>query len=409
MSKCGFYMEQKRRHCGMSTRAGAGFCLEHAAGSTDRVPCPLDRGHTVARNKLKRHLSKCNKLEQKHRNDDEPFYRPGVNAAAAAAAAGPKDRDPDPEASLIESIAIVERIYAAEFADLPVHQRQNEFMEQTRCQEVVATRKHAVQQSSLIQHLADRGLLLDSSFVEFGCGRAELSRYINQCVAAAGARAKPRYVLIDRASNRMKFDSKLREDWEQLGRDPPGDHVFPRRCRIDIRDVWLNALAEPGQSYVAVSKHLCGVATDLALRALANAPELQLRGICVAMCCRHVCDAAQYVNPGFVEQLLRAHAPGALAYSAFFDALRKMCSWATCGRAPGAADGAEPAHVTGLPQARREQLGHMARRIIDEGRLAWAREHLGLEAELVKYVAADVSLENFALMGRKACEGGTSQ
>lgn len=399
MAKCGYYLEQKRRYCGMSTRAGAGYCLEHADSARERVPCPLDPNHTVAAASLKRHLKKCNKLKQLHQNDDKPWYRPGFNASPAGACVQTPKSDYDPEQLLAASVRLVERICAAEFRELPLQQRQNAFMERTRCQEVVAQQKHAVQQSSLIQHLADRSLLLDSSFVEFGCGRAELSRYINQTVAAAAAtvsgQTRPRFVLIDRASNRMKFDSKFATDWQELALQDPGDHQFVRRARVDIRDVWLEPLtAADDGGYVAVSKHLCGVATDLALRALKNSPGTKVRGVCVAMCCRHVCDKRQFVNPEFIKGLLETHGGSSgVEYDAFFDALRKMCSWATSGVRPGA-------DLDAATVARREQLGLMARRIIDEGRVRWVREELKLTAELVKYVEPEVSLENCALIAR---------
>ncbi|CCE92300.1 tRNA:m4X modification enzyme TDEL_0E00570 [Torulaspora delbrueckii] len=384
MSKCGFYLEQKRRYCGMSAREGAGFCLEHSSDASDRVPCPLDRSHTVAKANLKRHVKKCNKLKQNHQNDQEEWYKPGLNSSSRT-----KVRETSLGDSLDECVAVVEKIYRAEFERLAPDQRENEFMERTRCQDVVSSKKHAIQQSSLIQHLQERGLLLDSSFVEFGCGRAELSRYINQTVADSKG-DKPRYVLIDRASNRMKFDSKFRDDWTDL-REDSGDHRFTKRCRVDIRDIWLDPLADSERQYVAVSKHLCGVATDLALRALENSAGMKLRGVCVAMCCRHVCDSSQYVNPEFVERLLRAYAPEEVSYEVFFQALRKMCSWATCGSRPEANE--EEAVVK-----RREELGLMARRIVDEGRVRWVREKLGLKAELVKYVEKEISLENTALI-----------
>ena len=70
------------------------------------------------------------------------------------------------------------------------------------------------------------------------------------------------------------------------------------RIRIDIADLALanvpcvkSAATAAGDEerqspVVALSKHLCGCATDLALRCLANAGG-PVDGLCVACCCHH--------------------------------------------------------------------------------------------------------------------------
>lgn len=397
-SKCGFYMSQKKRYCGMSTRSGATFCLEHLTEGSERarVPCPLDPNHTVWASNLARHVKKCNKLKQQHANDNEPFYARDLNvlpAASGGAAAAP------PEAAVLGTIAVLERIDTARLAEPRLDCKTNEYMETHRCAEVVANTKHARQQSSLIQHMLEHGLLDQTCFVEFGCGRAELSRYVHQ-VALQGPANEPRFTLIDRASNRMKFDSKFRDDYERLRGCAPRSAIT-RRARIDIKDLQLDPLLEAGSDYVAVSKHLCGVATDLTLRCLANSTRLSgsgLRGVCIAMCCRHVCDADQYVNRAYLESLLEGES---LSYGDFFAGLRRMCSWATSGRREGAVAAETGGHFTNLPLEKREQLGFLARRVVDEGRRRWLQETLGgdrYEVELVRYTTLDVSLENVAML-----------
>ena len=63
-------------------------------------------------------------------------------------------------------------------------------------------------------------------------------------------------VLVDRASPRHKLDGKLKElRLKEV-----------RRIRADIRDLELSKVFQQPQHVVAVSKHLCGAATDLTLR-----------------------------------------------------------------------------------------------------------------------------------------------
>lgn len=408
--KCGFFMDQKRRYCGMSTSQGALYCLEHFDGSvgskTGRVPCPLDPNHTVWASNLSKHVKKCNKLKLKHMNDDEPFYVPDCNLLGGASPASISTQCDD---DILQSIPIIRDIYANEFQEMVVQTKSNSFMETHRCSQVISNKKHAIQQSSLIQHLLDNELLLDTSFIEFGCGRAELSRYINQVVLNGlnETQQLPQFTLIDRASNRMKFDSKFKDDYKELsaGSHVAG-HIFTKRCKIDIKDLKIDPLVENNRDYVAVSKHLCGVATDLTLRCIANSTTLnehaRLKGLCIAMCCRHVCDADQYVNRLYIETFLEKYSKDtSVNYNSFFTSLRKICSWATSGRREGSDENDTNGHFTNLSISQREQLGQMARRIIDEGRKNWLQDHLkvgGYKVELIKYVPSDVSLENVAMI-----------
>ena len=58
----------------------------------------------------------------------------------------------------------------------------------------------------------------------------------------------------------------------------------------------------PPERLVACAKHLCGGATDIALRSLKAARAIGVT-ICVATCCHHRCDAESYVNKSFLESL----------------------------------------------------------------------------------------------------------
>ncbi|CAM9358362.1 unnamed protein product, partial [Discosporangium mesarthrocarpum] len=82
--------------------------------------------------------------------------------------------------------------------------------------------------------------------------------------------------VVERSAVRRKAENRLRGPRNAStpkGSGIPGGDAAPRiyRARIDIRDLnmaKLPRLHSAGKPAVVVAKHLCGVATDLALRAL---------------------------------------------------------------------------------------------------------------------------------------------
>lgn len=268
--------------------------------------------------------------------------------------------------------------------------------------------------------------------VEFGCGRGELSRYVSRAQLfptedeksnniAYNANERRKYLLIDRAGPRMKFDSKLLKDYnEESGKTRASvPEPWVERLRVDIKDLDLNQAlkllfgkeenASQRKSVSAISKHLCGCATDLTLQCLANntvVPQCQtsssshrLEGIVIALCCRHLCSYEMYPLAG--RQFLKDHQIASTPQE--FKILAKMTSWAVCGRRdptkPETNDGNNGQHPSGLEVEQRERAGLLARRCIDYGRLVAVRE-LGLSADLIEYVSPDVSLENVALVAK---------
>ncbi|CCK67824.1 tRNA:m4X modification enzyme KNAG_0A01350 [Huiozyma naganishii CBS 8797] len=401
--RCQHVMEQKKRQCAMTRRAGSKYCLEHlsllGAGGVERVPCPLDPKHTVWEHQLRAHLRKCNTFKAARRNDGEKFYKLDGNIGSGLVPDTRVESLPDGTwRQVLQLLDCSVKVRAS-----PIRQKANEYLDSTRL-ETLENRKHAEQQSSLIQHLLEAcppGR--HRTFVEFGCGRAEFSRYVNQAYLHA-APDPPDFVLVDRSSNRMKFDTKIAKDTEEMC---PSASNKVTRVKIDIKDLQMDPLLEGAHHCVAISKHLCGVATDLTLRCIASSERMRggLDAVCIAMCCRHVCNARDYINPPFFDKLLQEARDSEtsdppLTYKQLFQCLAKMCSWATSGRRPGAQDTdmVTVGDAIEMTLKQRDQYGLLSRQLIDEGSLQWARENLpNSRAELIKYVDSSVSLENVAL------------
>ncbi|CAI5497809.1 unnamed protein product [Closterium sp. Naga37s-1] len=199
-------------------------------------------------------------------------------------------------------------------------------------------------------------------YVELGAGRGYLTHMLCSCFLARHV------VLVERRAYKFKADRALRK--------LPGVNLM--RVRVDIADLQLAALPSlEGRPLVAISKHLCGPATDLALRCCLNASQTsqpsqpgqlghqgqpseeshlnqgqqepsqqgqpsqerqqgtRLAGLAIATCCHHLCDWDSYVNPAFFTRL--GFAPSDFAAVAW------MSSWALLGEGKGATGGGEGA------------------------------------------------------------------
>ncbi|KAJ3337636.1 tRNA:m4X modification enzyme, partial [Kappamyces sp. JEL0680] len=234
---------------------------------------------------------------------------------------------------------------------------------------------HARQQSSLIQHMEDLGLLdPQSCFQEFGCGAAEFTHFVQLAVGGKPAHT----LLIDRTKNKLKLDMDFKRNKHE-------------RLLVDIKDLDLTMVDgvfdHPATVY---SKHLCGSATDLTLRCVHRFQKAhgKVRGICIALCCHQVCSYERYINPAYLAQL-GIDKPE-------FELLKRISTWGICGQRD---DKEDAEHWTGMGFQARESLGLQAKRILDAGRLRYVVEAMGAKkAELVYYIDRMYSGENVALL-----------
>lgn len=230
--------------------------------------------------------------------------------------------------------------------------------------------KHPTQQSSLIGHLHRLNLLSNpnTTFIEFGCGSGQLSRYIFDAHEAENCS----FLLVDRKRIKSKSGHSIKQAKLQ-------------KILIDIKDLELDLVLE--NKCVAVSKHLCGAATDLTLRCLFNYMEKNndgVHGVCIALCCHQVCDFRDYINHPY----LISTGIGALE----FDYLKVMSTWSLC-----ASTEEKKNHWTGLSVNERINFGEKCKRFLDIGRLQ-AMHQQGFDAELVYFVDKQTSLENMCLV-----------
>ncbi|XP_026202065.1 tRNA:m(4)X modification enzyme TRM13 homolog [Anabas testudineus] len=455
--RCGFYVDKKKRFCKMVVGTGKRFCGEHGnmeKGNSKRIVCPLDPKHTVSEDKLDKHLKKCNSREK-----PKPiYYVENINAGAA-------DREETLhqvslcECSRTQLESLVDKLKTA-FTGLQCNVQDRILSHPVLQEELInpnngdSAYKHLKQQSSILGHLEELGLLGGGRcFVEFGAGRGKLSHWIHEALKTQDHSCRDlQLLLVERCSTRFKVDGKHQDAAVQF-----------ERLQVDIQHLDLSKvplLRKKKLPLVAVGKHLCGAATDLALRCLlenpvlgghAEPPQKRLRtsepaadldpeaapngglvsghgsdrcpgpvlGLAVALCCHHRCEWRHYVGQQFFLQ--RGLGP------AEFSAFCRMSSWATCGRRPSSQDcppqdqtnrreedeDHEPAEerdaMNGfLSAAEREQLGRLCKTLIDSGRLHFLRTK-GFSSKLTRYVNPHVTLENILLTAVPSTEPSSTE
>lgn len=391
--QCEYILPKKNRKCKMLRKqtSTSKYCPEHQVlESTDnnRIACPLDPTHSVWENELEKHLIKCNKYKLENEPYSEPWFKQNHNSISDDKHYSTLDIDYKDWVSKVEE-AYEMMLNKGVKSEIDFEVKRDPGVAERFSQ--VTNQKHIVQQASLIGHLKDNNLDSGCNYVEFGCGRAELSRYLSQSQMSENKQAVD-YLLIDRSPVRMKLDGKIVKDWEYgSGTKCP----LVKRIKIDIRDLDLDkALEQFEGKYAGISKHLCGCATDLTLQCIMNSDIASFAGLVVAMCCRHVCRYDYFLAES--KQFLASVFDKDVDLAMAFKVLTKLVSWATNGRREDMKD-TDIQASSGLSVSQREKVGLKARRLIDESRV-YALQQKGFNARICHYVDKSVSLENVCLI-----------
>ncbi|RCK66249.1 tRNA:m(4)X modification enzyme TRM13 [Candida viswanathii] len=363
------------------------YCSEHMIHDekfqSERIPCPYNSNHTIWKKELEQHLLKCN---EKPKAATEPWFDLNCNRDLKGVENFDLEQEEESE-DLVEKYISVLQGLSYEPLQFKVYHHEGL---QSRLDEKT-NQKHPIQQNSLIANLKTMQLLNESFFyLEFGCGKGELLRYLNQCILQQDPSESSTYGfgLIDRGKNRMKADSKMILDCEQAALTPQ-----VKRSKIDIKDFDLDKFIADLtiDKVVGISKHLCGAATDLTLKLILNSSVLQnnqLGGVLIAMCCRHACSLDQLLPQS--RKYLYDHGFETVQS---FNVLKKLVSWAVDKKNETEVD------KYGLDFHQRENLGLVARRLLDESRVHAVKSALGdnYNVEMFWYVEKEITLENVCL------------
>ncbi|KAM7360964.1 tRNA:m(4)X modification enzyme TRM13 homolog isoform 2-T3 [Cochliomyia hominivorax] len=407
---CAHWVKRKKRFCKMTVTNGKEYCGEHepvtksdandeSSKENERIPCPLDGKHTIYKKNLRKHLKICNARP----SEDLPEYiQKNINAGG--------DNEDESIQEDLRNIKLNEledkEFYGVIDKVKELHKKYVENnIEKLECHhkcmdEELAkeeygkeSRKHLVQAAALLGILDKEQKIENStSFVEFGAGKGQLAFYLAKLLQS---KQNSQVVLVDRMSLRHKKDNKIE------------DRSLVQRIRADIADFCIDKLQtlKSSQHCIAVSKHLCGGATDLTLRCITQAKERLTDLIMIAVCCHHRCDWRSFVGKEFFKEHEISQRE--------FVIITKMVSWAICGTGMSRErrKAIEEQELTPqeladmnanqrLSLAERETIGFMCKRVLDYARLCYLRQN-GYEAVLNYYVPRDVTLENLVLLARR--------
>ncbi|XP_043287308.1 tRNA:m(4)X modification enzyme TRM13 homolog [Venturia canescens] len=394
---CRFFVKRKKRFCRMTVRNGNNYCGEHLQVSVNnekeeslhskynRISCPVDPTHTCYESKLAQHLKVCN---ARRLVDCQPSYIvKGINLGNINEEQPERVPLSQLDQKLIDSV--IRKVETA-YGQLP------EIPEEILCDTVLESeianesyghglRKHLLQNASLLSHLKKAGLTQDNTcFIEFGAGKGKLTYWLAQTILDKSGSS---VLLIDRSSHRHKSDNKLKNE------ECP---INVTRIRADIADLRLCNVPEiqNAENIVGIAKHLCGAATDLSIRCLAELlkedRKNRISGLLIALCCHHRCEYASYTGKDYLEK------------SGFekeeFPILCSIASWATCATGKSRnATGEENEEKKKLIKER-ENIGLKVKSLLNWGRTEYLR-NLGFECNLIHYTTSDVSLENMCMVG----------
>ncbi len=445
---CHFFLTRKGRYCNIRATDGSRWCGNHVPGAQQdgvgakpRMPCPVDPSHTIYAHNLNAHVRVCTRSQDNNAMAAQPFYKANVNSGRSCsdtATTTEQLSSDDAHALLARVLALAEGRYARLFSTA-MEDAVQQFITGPAAESVMARiaeygwahaqARHAIQQASLVSHLERRGLLDgETTVVELGAGRGSLGLAVKLAFPSA------RLLMVERAGVKHKADSVLRK-LEKGGAAVGGF----RRLRMDLRHLHVRGMGLPERGRVAfVGKHVCGVATDLSLRAVAaylreapSASAPQPVGVGIACCCYHVCLWDDYVGKEVWEEEL------GWGRAEFHVVNRCACWVSSCrdeqkreaeeggdsagagqeGEEQQAADAVAAAapeeehtlpveaeaeggggYGRGLSREEKLVIGTACKRLIDYGRLEYLRRTCGLVAEVVLYCEPAVSPENSCIL-----------
>ncbi|NXP05187.1 TRM13 enzyme, partial [Thinocorus orbignyianus] len=444
-SRCAYFVARKKRFCKMIPAPGRRFCGEHGqqeeGNDRKRIPCPLDPKHTVYEDQLQKHLKKCNSREK----PKPVYFVQDINAGLKDVAEILEKQVPISSLSKEELQNLIIKLKKASNGlelrlkeQILSHQALQEALNDPKNGE--SAFKHLKQQASILGNMEKLHLLGPGRcFVEFGAGRGKLSHWVDVALQNV---ENVQFLLVERATTRFKVDGKHK------GRDSTFE-----RLQVDIQHLCLKKvpiLEEKKLPVVGMGKHLCGAATDLALRCLVESytaccegeneePATKrsrtdktavasnssadnesnrdnrkaVAGIVIALCCHHKCDWTHYVGKEFFKSI----GLGPLEFNYF----QRMSSWATCGmretttKVSASEEHEDRANDTEedeqtfsrtdsgsdtlqgvLTAEERKGIGCLCKLLIDHGRVEYLQQQ-GYEAALQYYTESAVSLENVLL------------
>lgn len=344
------------------------------------MPCPLDPKHTVDKTKLEKHLFVCNARKP---TEYPAYIKPGCNLGEPAAEFEEEFRlNEVPQDTLDPIIKLINELFEKHVAGtIETNHREHVALAGELSNELYGAEKkrHLQQTSSILGIMELEGFMQPKTFfIEYGAGKAALTFWLASAIEKLeGAKI----LVVDRQSHRYKKDNQI------------ANREIVERIRADISDLDLQHLESVKQceSMIGVSKHLCGGATDLALRCMVqgNQNGVKTNGFIICLCCHHQCTWNTFVGKEWLVQ-------NGIDKKTF-DLLIKLVSWCVCGHRQSSKSPVEtPEKKT--ERKEREEVGWKCKRILDHARLHYLSTN-AYDAKMSFYADKSTTLENVCITG----------
>ncbi|CAJ1966699.1 unnamed protein product [Cylindrotheca closterium] len=454
-----------------------------------RIPCPVDQSHMIWEDQVAKHIPICPKTKKRKREEAQNYFQKDINNGGfgdICTAITTKDHDKaEDEMEWAKQLAlrileVHQKLFSTEANATTNTPQDLTFEEVHNCiemrdysaQELSAGiadgfqahrirsggARHIPQLASLIGHLRAIGVLPSAPsdikattekpllLIDMGAGRGMLG------LAAAGVSRshglETHLMMVERAGTRSKAEKILRN----LGGDKHGstssassgsylsfDNVQWSRIKCDLSHVNLKVLLEKPElkdcKVVIIAKHLCGVGSDLALKAVEPVKE-RVDACIFATCCHGVCNWCGYVGRDYLRRHMDTEKTSFGPKE--FDLLRQWCAGSVAiqprisedgqnnggAEAEDDADEGEAEHSLPTESTRPSRsnisavvesldlkcgiagLGRACQRLIDYGRLQYLRHNLfdGIDVANVRifhYVPPQTTPQNALLVATR--------
>merc|ERR1711892_101520 len=288
------------------------------------------------------HMKRCNKVKEAH--NKPAYYSQAINdenyASDTSVASMKLAQFEETEiAKVIEFLSgvkdqIVATITESEYSPMMP------LLEELTTKKATKALREVRQQSAILSRMDKFDLLKRGHcYIELGAGKGGLTERIAQAPFGQDGCS---FIIIDRATTRVKKERTLKCDFE--------------RVKIDIADFDINAVTAD-KPIVGIAKHLCGAATDLSIRGIGRANRLH--GLAIVTCCHHRCSWSTFHSRNFLPEWARDQR--------HFRIVCLLSSWATCGfhRQSDETGGVS----FGLNKDAKEQVGRRAKFMLDAARV----------------------------------------
>lgn len=345
-----------------------------------RIPCPVDPSHLIYEDQVEKHVPICPKTKKRKREQAEQYFQKDINGGGFGDICtviesndheAPKDEMERGKELALRILEVHRQLFSKEdattstgrleditFDDLHNSIEMRDYSEQELCAGITegfqvhrirsGGARHVPQLASLIGHLRMIGVLpklgdvkASKEFTEkplllidMGAGRGMLG-----LTAAGVSRShglETHLMMVERAGTRSKAEKILRN----LGKDESSasgssqtylsfEDVQWSRVKCDLLHVNLKVLLEKPElkncKVVIIAKHLCGVGSDLALKAIEPVRE-RIDACVFATCCHGVCNWCGYVGRDYLRRQMETGDNRIVFGPKEFDLLRQWCA-----------------------------------------------------------------------------------